>query len=67
MQISDPVHHHLSGVWLTRFALQELDRRTVQLIIPKPKYPSDFEGDSTLKLFNGDRGFDGNSYTIGAM
>lgn len=41
---------HLSRVWLTPFALQEFDRRTVQLIIPKPKCPSDFKGDSTKEL-----------------
>ena len=41
---------HLSRVWLTRSALQEFDRRTVQLIKPKPKYPSGFNEDSTKEL-----------------
>ena len=41
---------HLSRIWLTRSAIQEFDRRTVQLVVPKPKLPSDFKGHPTKEL-----------------
>ena len=35
---------HLSHIWLTRCALREFDRRTSQLVISTPKYPSALKG-----------------------
>ena len=34
---------NLSRIWLSRCALQEFDRRTAQLVISTPKYPSDLK------------------------
>ena len=34
----------LSRVWLTRSALREFDRRTVEVVRPTPKYPPDLKG-----------------------